>query len=87
MLESVVEEKVCAFAKKRGWLVRKMAYLGRRGCPDRWFFRAGRMVIIEFKRPGCEPDEIQCREHARLREQGFIVHVIDSIAEGCALLV
>ncbi len=85
--EIVIEEKVCEFAEKQGWLVRKMVYAGRRGCPDRFFFRNGKVLMIEFKRPGTKPDGLQEREHARLREHGFTVHVIDNIADGCALLV
>lgn len=87
MREIVVEEKVCEFAEKQGWLVRKMVYAGRRGCPDRWFFRGGKIVIIEFKRAGKEPDGLQKREHQKLRDHGIRVHVIDNIADGCSLLV
>lgn len=85
--EIVIEQKVCDFAEAQGWLVRKMVYAGRRGCPDRFFFRGGKMLMIEFKRPGCKPDAVQEREHARLRAQGFRVHIIDSVGAGCELLV
>lgn len=87
MREIVVEEKIVEFAEKQGWLVRKMVYAGRRGCPDRWFFRNGKIVIIEFKKPGKEPDGLQAREIKKLREHGIRVHVIDNIADGCELLV
>ena len=87
MRETVIEQKVCEFAERQGWLVRKMTYAGRRGCPDRWFFRDGRIVIVEFKKPGSDCDGVQKREHTRLREKGVFVHVIDNIPDGCTLLV
>ena len=34
-LESDVEDDVCEWAENHGWLVRKMKFIGRRGCPDR----------------------------------------------------
>jgi hypothetical protein len=86
MLESGIERRVCDHAERTGWLVRKVAYIGRRGAPDRWFLRGGRLLLIEFKRPGCTPEPHQVREHARLMAAGFPVHVIDSIANGVALL-
>lgn len=33
--------------------------------------------LTEYKRPGEEPTEAQCREHARFRALGFTVNVID----------
>lgn len=83
---SGVEEPVIEFAKRHGWLERKMKYVNRRNCPDRWFFKAGRLVIVEFKKPGEKPSIGQKREHARLRRQGFEVHVIDKAEDGYALL-
>lgn len=34
--------------------------------------------FVEVKATGVEPSEAQLREHARLREMGFVVEVIDS---------
>jgi hypothetical protein len=82
MSESTIEKTVCKHAETRGWLVRKCAYIGRKGAPDRWFFKAGRLLLIEFKRPGETPDPIQRREHARLRRAGFAVYVINDIDDG-----
>jgi hypothetical protein len=88
MLESVVETKVCEFAVKQGWIVRKMRYLGRRGCRDRDFYRNGRIVMVEFKKPvDGALSALQARERKRLAETGIVIHVIDNIADGCALLV
>lgn len=86
-LETSVEDDVVTFAERRGWLVRKMAYVGRRACPDRWFFKGGRLVIIEFKRPGITTaDPLQVREHRRYAAAGFEVHVINSRDAACQIL-
>lgn len=83
MREIGIEIEVVSYAESQGWMVRKVAYLGRRGAPDRWFFApGGRLVMVEFKRPGEEPDLIQAREIARLIALGFEVHVIDDIESG-----
>lgn len=36
--------------------------------------------FAECKAPGCKPTKGQAREHARLRELGFVVEVVDTIA-------
>lgn len=86
-LEIEVELDVVAWAENRGWLVRKMQYPGRRTCPDRFFFRDGRLVIIEFKRPGIETaDVLQAREHRRYAKVGWKVHVVNDRDVACRLL-
>lgn len=78
-LEASIEDDVVAWAEQRGWLVRKMQYPGRRGCPDRFFFRGGNLVIVEFKRPGVKKaDPLQVREHKRYTDAGWKVHVINN---------
>lgn len=86
MLESYIERKVCDYAKKLGWLVRKLSWVGRHGAPDRLFIKAGRVVFIEFKRTGRKPTEHQRLELERLRAQGMEAHVVDNIDDGIALL-
>lgn len=81
--ESYIENAVCGYAKKLGWRQRKMTFVGRRGCPDRWFFKEpGRVVIVEFKDPNGKLSPHQRREVRWLSDHGFEVHVIDSIQEG-----
>lgn len=80
--EAYIEKESCKYAKSLGWRPRKMAFVGRRGCPDRWFKRAeGQLVIIEFKDPNGKLSVAQKREIAWLREAGFNVHVVDSIQQ------
>lgn len=84
--EAYIESEVCKYAKKRGWRPRKMQFIGRRGCPDRWFMRGeGQLVIIEFKDPNGTLSVAQKREVNWLLSHGFNIHVIDSIEEGRAV--
>lgn len=77
-LEAEIEDDVVAWATLRGWLVRKMIYPGRRGCPDRFFFKAGRLVIIEFKRKvSGRLSGNQGRERTKYAAAGFTVHVVN----------
>lgn len=85
-LEAEIEDDVVAFAASRGWLVRKVQYPGRRGAPDRFFFKGGRLVIIEFKRKGGTRSGNQMREHRRFRDAGFPVHTISDRDTACLLL-
>lgn len=86
MQESYIENKVCEWAKKNGWLVRKLQWIGREGAPDRLFLKAGRFVLIEFKRPGQKPRPSQRLEIKRLRQYGATVAVIDNVEDGIAFL-
>lgn len=80
--ESTIERKVCAAAKKAGWLVRKVSCPGHRGFPDRMFVKEGYVVLVEFKRPGGKPRANQLHEHRLLARAGLDVRVIDDVAAG-----
>lgn len=84
--EFYIEDEVCQHAKSLGWRHRKMQFIGRRGCPDRWFTRApGQLVIIEFKDPDGALSYHQKKEVGWLRDNGFDVHVVDTIEQGRAI--
>lgn len=51
-LESTIEDLCCDDAKAAGWMVKKISFPGSRGALDRMFIKNGRVVFIEFKRPG-----------------------------------
>lgn len=80
-----VQTPVTNYARSLGWRARRMQYIGRHACPDSWFFKNGRVIIIEFKEIGEEPKIHQEREIRRLRESGMEVHVIDNVEDGRAL--
>lgn len=84
--EVVVEQDICEEAEAEGYIVRKMQYVGRRNCPDRWFLRDGVWTIIEFKRRGEVPNPTQAREHDKLRSKGQKIHAIDNHEDARRLL-
>lgn len=87
MREEIVVEGLVKHGKATGWIVRKMAYRGRRGCRDLDFYGYGKVVMLEAKRPDDgELSALQARERRRLAEAGLTVHVIDTVEEGIALL-
>jgi hypothetical protein len=82
MRESLIEQNVCAAARKNGWLVHPKAAAGTRGWPDRTFTRSDRLIFVEFKAPGQKPTRLQSHMHQKLKTQGYEVHVIDSVEDG-----
>lgn len=89
--EGKVEDYLVAQCEAHGALVRKLAYIGRRGAPDRmviWsvlsentLYRGGLVDFVELKAPSKKPDEHQEREHKRLRGLGCSVFVLSSLEE------
>ncbi|MDQ0317781.1 hypothetical protein [Amorphus orientalis] len=86
MLESYIERAVCRHAQSTGWIVRKLQWAGRISGPDRFFAKAGRVVLIEFKQTGKRPNKAQAREIHRLKSHGVEVHAVDTIEDGIRIL-
>jgi len=84
--EDVVETTVCNKAERAGWLARKVAWPGRKSAMDHVFAKDGRIVWIEFKRRGVEPEVLQRREINRWLKAGAEVYVIDNIHDGLKVL-
>lgn len=91
-LEKHIERADTKLAKAVGWLVEKIMRTGRNGFPDRFYARAkpedvcpccnrGRVILIEWKRPGQKPSEQQLIRHAELRLAGVEVHVCDNLED------
>lgn len=80
--ESYIESTVTHYAVGRGWLSRKLQWIGRNGAPDRFYVRKGKVIFVEFKATGKFPRPDQRLEHERLRGQGMEVHVIDNLQDG-----
>ena len=75
------EGEIEAHLKKRveqlGGEIRKLAWVGRRGAPDRMVWWPGPVLaFVEVKAPGGRVSVLQEREMARLSEAGFIVAVV-----------
>lgn len=99
--EGAIQAYGMAELKKRGCLVRKIGYEGRRGCPDHlvlvperayeWMtwteYRDPQTLFIEYKATeDTQPEEHQLREHARMRAVGADVRVIGSKEQVDALV-
>lgn len=90
--EGKVEDYFVEQCEANGALVRKLAYVGRRGAPDRmvvwpekehthdgWsFWYETPIDFVELKAQGQKADDHQAREHERLRALGANVFVIGS---------
>ena len=87
-MERSLEGRAIRHAKNHGWYCRKLTWVGRRGAPDQFLAKDGRVVLIEFKNPNGsgEVSGNQVREHAALRKAGVETHVVDSLIEFCAIL-
>jgi Holliday junction resolvase len=79
MRERDIEKALVDRVRKAGGEVRKVAWPGRVGAPDRVVMLPGVLVWVELKRPGKKPTLHQLREHERMRRMGQCVLVIDSI--------
>lgn len=86
ILESEVEITVCNWAEEAGYEVRKLQYPGRRGAPDRLFFRDKGPIFIEFKKPDGKRDALQRREGDRLEKAGVNYFYVDNVQDGCDIL-
>lgn len=91
LLERDIEKRLVKRAREEGHEVRKLKWLGRSGAPDRilmFKLREAKRVgeyshyppaaWVELKAPGKKPEPHQMREHARMRNMGQRVEVIDS---------
>jgi len=78
-LESPIETQVVnRIWYELGIMGIKLKAVGQTGWPDRWFpCPGGRSFLIEFKRPGEEPEPRQLYIHNQLRKLGFHVEVHD----------
>jgi len=80
MRERDIEAYLVTRCRHVGALCYKWTSPGRVGVPDRiCVFPGGQVVFVELKAPGKKPTGPQLREHARLREYGQKVAVLDSI--------
>jgi len=90
-LERDIEKAVKAYARKKGWWVRKFSTENSRSEPDDIFARDfgpfSYVFFIEFKRHGRKPTPTQRDKHEKIRnETGLRVYVIDSVDNGKYLL-
>lgn len=80
-LEKDIERKCSLWAIDHGWLVYKFVSPSNRGVPDKIFLKKGRIVFVEFKRPGGKLSPLQIHQIKKLKSQAFTVLVIDHVEE------
>ena len=97
MREAEIERKHRKAALLAGWFVEKIMRTAMNGFPDRFYAHGGsahcckhcgrgRIVLIEWKRPGEHANPQQQLRHKQLRAAGVEVHVVDSIADANRIL-
>jgi hypothetical protein len=85
-LESDIERRHRQVAMMAGWFVEKIEKTSRGGFPDRFYARGGRVVLVEWKRPGGRLSAQQQLRHQELRAAGVEVHVVYTIEEANRVL-
>ena len=84
-LEKDVEAALVRRVKALGGLCEKFTSPGRRSVPDRLVTMPdGQIIFVELKRPGGKPTEAQLKDHAKRRELGCDVRVIDTLEDARA---
>lgn len=87
MRESQIENEFVAYAESRGCLCEKLVIHGTKGWPDRTIFCPnGRLLIIEFKKPGGRCSRHQIEKIQELTKRNFEVYVYDTFAAAKATL-
>ena len=82
MREKEIEHKLVMAAKRRGGLAPKFTSPGTNGMPDRIvLLPGGRMGFVELKAPGKKPRLLQELRMRQLRRMGFLVAVVDNVAQ------
>lgn len=76
MRERTIERELVKRVKAAGGEVRKLAWIGRRGAPDRLVMLPGRWLMVELKAPDGKLSKLQEIEHAKMKTCGFPVLVI-----------
>jgi hypothetical protein len=96
-LEKEIERDHRTFAQHLGWFVTKILATSTDGFPDRFYARnreadrcphcgRGRVVLMEWKRPGGSLEPLQEQRITELRVAGVEVYVVDSLKDANKIL-
>ena len=86
MREKTIEQYFAGKVKAMGGLCMKFVSPGLSGVPDRLVLYNGAVCFVELKAPGKHPRNLQKLIHARIREQGAEVFVVDSYEKADAVV-
>ena len=86
--ERELQAKCLKVARAQGLIARKVETPAFNGFPDCIFILDNRFMLIEFKHPNGtgKLSPIQMKDHARLRDVGVNVPVVDDFSTFCSLL-
>lgn len=85
--ERQIEQRLVTETRKRGGMALKFVSPSFAGMPDRLILLPdGKMAFVEVKAPGLRPRPLQVSRHAKLREMGFRVYVLDAVEDIAAVL-
>lgn len=85
ILEKDVEATLVRRVKALGGHCEKFTSPGRRSVPDRIITMPnGQIIFVELKAPGNKPTDAQIKDHAKRRELGCDVRVIDNLEDARA---
>lgn len=80
--ETSVEQALVRLIKAQGGRADKVQFVGKRGCPDRLVALAGRLWLVELKRPkGGRLSAQQIDLRRSYAALGIGVHVLCTVAE------
>ncbi len=85
-LERELEQDIRKYAEKRGWLWMKFESPGYAGVTDRIGARRGRIIFVELKKFGEEPEAHQLLVHQEMRDHGCEVFVVDNLEDAMEIL-
>ncbi len=97
VLESTIERAHRKIAMAAGWFVDKIMRTSMNSFPDRFYANGhpryrcrtcnrGRVVLIEWKKPGKHATAQQKLRHKQLRNAGIEVYVVDNVADANRIL-
>ena len=85
-LEIDIQENVTAEAVKLSLIPLRINVKGRKGWPDYGYLYMGRACLVEFKRPGEQPEPLQKYVHNILNVAQIPTFVVDNESYGVTLL-
>lgn len=84
MLGSEIEKKAISIAVKNGWMTLKVT--GKKGWPDRAFFKNGEVIFIEFKSLTEKVSPTQIKIIRDLRNENFKAFICRSVENALEIL-
>ena len=81
MLESIIQSKIIAEAKKNGYLVLKIVKCNINGMSDLILFKDNSTIFVEVKNEKGKQSEIQKYIQKQIEQQNFEYYIVRSLDE------